>query len=261
MNLFDLKDKIIVVTGGNGQLGRQYVGTIVEHGGTVCVLDRSFDLLKTDKNIHTFECDITDKTALEKCCEKILKEFGRIDGLVNNAALDSPPDAPASETGPFEDYPESSWNKVMDVNVKGTFLCSQVFGKVMADQAEGSIINISSIYGVVSPDQGLYEYRRQRGEEFYKPVAYSASKSAIINLTKYMATYWGKKGVRVNCLVLAGVFNNQDDQFLNNYCSRIPMGRMAEEDEYNGSIVYLLSKASRYMTGATMTVDGGWTAI
>ncbi len=148
----------------------------------------------------------------------------------------------------------------MEVNVKGTFLMCQAFGAAMAEAGRGSIINIGSIYGVVSPDQSIYQYRRDRGEEFYKPVAYSTSKSALMNLTRYLAVYWAKKGVRVNTLVLAGVFNHQDKEFLENYTRRMPMGRMANADEYNASVVYLLSDASLYMTGAALTLDGGWTA-
>lgn len=131
----------------------------------------------------------------------------------------------------------------------------------MARGNGGSIINVSSIYGMVSPDQGIYEFRRQRGEVFYKPVAYSASKSGLYNLTRYLGAYWAKKNVRVNTLTLAGVFNNQDPEFLKGYCGRIPIGRMANPDEYNGAVLFLASNASRYMTGSNLVVDGGWTAI
>jgi NAD(P)-dependent dehydrogenase (short-subunit alcohol dehydrogenase family) len=131
----------------------------------------------------------------------------------------------------------------------------------MAKNKKGSIINISSIYGIVSPDQSLYEYKRKEGVEFYKPVSYSVSKSALINLTKYLAVYWAKNNVRVNTLIIAGVFNNQDKEFLNLYNNRIPIGRMANYDEYNGALVFLASNASKYMTGSELKIDGGWTAI
>jgi NAD(P)-dependent dehydrogenase (short-subunit alcohol dehydrogenase family) len=131
----------------------------------------------------------------------------------------------------------------------------------MAKANKGSIINIASIYGLVSPDQNLYEYRRLRGEEFYKPAAYSASKSAILNFSRYLAVYWAKKNVRVNSLTIAGVYNNQDDEFLQSYCNRIPVGRMANVNEYNGSIIFLSSDASLYMTGHNLVIDGGWTSI
>ncbi len=145
--------------------------------------------------------------------------------------------------------------------MKGVFLVCKILGSQMAKENKGSIINISSIYGVVSPDQSLYEYRRKRGEIFYKPIAYSASKSALLNLSRYLAVYWAKKNVRVNTLVIAGVYNSQEEDFLNAYCSRMPVGRMANPDEYNGALLFLASESSRYMTGSQLTMDGGWTAI
>lgn len=188
------------------------------------------------------------------------KKLGVPHGLVNAAALDSPPGAPVEDNGPFETYPEASWDRVMAVNVKGTMLCCQAIGGAMAKAGRGSIVNVSSIYGVVSPDQRLYEYRRGAGDEFFKPVAYSASKSALLNLTRYLATYWAGSNVRVNTVTFGGVFNGQDELFLQAYCARVPLGRMARGDEYNGAIVFLLSDASSYMTGSNLVIDGGWTA-
>jgi NAD(P)-dependent dehydrogenase (short-subunit alcohol dehydrogenase family) len=148
----------------------------------------------------------------------------------------------------------------MAVNVKGIVLCCQVIGGQMAIEGRGSIINICSIYGIVSPDQRIYEYRRKTGLPFYKPVAYSVSKSALLNLSRYLATYWAEKNIRVNTLTFAGVFNNQDKEFLKGYCTHVPLGRMAREDEYNGAVQFLLSDASSYMTGSNLVIDGGWTA-
>jgi NAD(P)-dependent dehydrogenase (short-subunit alcohol dehydrogenase family) len=139
-------------------------------------------------------------------------------------------------------------------------LTCQVFGGAMAKAKSGSIVNISSIYGVLSPDQSLYEYRREQGEDFYKPPAYSASKSAILNLTRYLATYWAKQNVRVNTLTLAGVFNHQDERFLEKYEAKVPLGRMAREDEYNSAIVFLMSPQNTYLTGSNLIVDGGFTS-
>lgn len=267
--LFSLKGKTAIVTGGIGQLGKQFSKALIESGACVIILDLfnpEDDRVKKaiselgSKNVFFVQSSITKKEELVRALEEIRKKWGIPHILVNNAAIDSPPSAPPGENGPFEDYPETSWDKIMDVNVKGTMLTCQVFGGAMAIEGRGSIVNISSIYGLVSPNQDIYEYRRQRGETFYKPVAYSASKSAILNLTRYLATYWAKKGVRVNTLTLAGVYNNQDDSFVKEYCKRIPIGRMAQLDEYNGTIVYLSSDASKYMTGGNLIIDGGWTA-
>ena len=271
--LFDLDGRVVVVTGGLGQLGRQFSLALLAHGARVAVLDRGPDLeldaelvrkrfgdQAEDPNLLFVGADVTDRASLEAARRHISERWAEPSGLVNNAALDSPPDSPAEETGPFETYPESSWDKVMEVNAKGPFLCCQVFGGAMAEAGGGSIVNVASIYGLVSPDQNLYEYRRQRGETFFKPVAYSASKSSLYNLTRYLATYWGPKGVRVNTVTFAGVFNNQDAAFLERYCAKVPLGRMADEGDYNGTIIFLMSKASGYMTGANLTIDGGFTA-
>lgn len=260
--LFSVRDRVVVVTGGLGRLGRQFTRALIDQGARVAVLDRQSEKEPTESspNRLVVEADITDKTSLERALATVVNRWGPPDGLVNNAALDSPPDAPAEENGPFETYPESSWDKVMEVNVKGTFLACQVFGAAMAAAGRGSIVNISSIYGLVSPDQRIYEYRQAKGPPFFKPVAYSASKSALMNMTRYLATYWAGRGVRVNTMTLAGVFAGQDEQFLRGYTAKVPLGRMAEESEYNGAVVFLLSDASRYMTGSNLVIDGGFTA-
>ncbi len=266
-NLFDVSQEIVVITGVSGQLGAEYAKAFLSRGAKVVGLDigpsaRS-EALATNHAAHYqfLSADVTNKSSLQSALTRAETKFGIPTVLVNNAALDSPPSAPPEENGPFEDYPESSWDKVVDVNLKGVYLCCQIFGTAMAKASKGSIINVASIYGVVSPDQNLYEYRRQRGEVFFKPVAYSASKSGILNLTRYLAVYWAKQNVRVNSLTIAGVFNNQEQAFLDVYCGRIPVGRMANPDEYNGSVLFLASEASRYMTGHNLVVDGGWTAI
>lgn len=265
--LFDVSNEVVLVTGVSGQLGRQYAEAFLSRGARVVGLDvhpnvASNQLLDGYPETFMFACaDVTKKSSLEQALGNVQNRFGVPTVLVNNAAIDSPPSSPPEENGPFEDYPEASWDKVIDVNLKGVYLCCQVVGAAMAIAGRGSIVNVASIYGVVSPDQSLYEYRRERGEVFYKPVAYSASKSGILNLTRYLAVYWGKKNVRVNSLTIAGVFNNQDPEFLEAYCGRIPIGRMANVDEYNGSLLFLASSASQYMTGGNLVVDGGWTAI
>ena len=269
-SFFNIKDRIIIITGGLGQLGRQFSLSLLDCGAKVAV----FDLQVNDKNVAErfgkrsgdenllFEAvDVTQRKSIESGLLKVNKRWGIPYALINNAAMDSPPNAPLEENGPFETYPEKSWDKVMNVNTKGVFLCCQAIGEQMAKAGRGSIINICSIYGLVSPDQRIYKYRNKDGKQFFKPVAYSVSKSAILNLTRYLATYWAASNVRVNTLTLGGVFNNQDNTFLEEYCLRVPIGRMAKEDEYNGAIIFLISDASSYMTGSNLVIDGGWTAL
>jgi NAD(P)-dependent dehydrogenase (short-subunit alcohol dehydrogenase family) len=250
-DLFSLTDRVAVVTGGAGRLGREIVRGLEEQGARVAVFD---------VEAERFAVDVTDRGVVERAVDEVTREFGTPQVLVNAAALDSPPDAPPEEVGPVESYPEQSFDEVMDVNVKGTFLCCQVIGARMAEEGRGSIVNVSSIYGMLSPVQELYDFRRRRGETFFKPVAYSVSKSALYNLTRYLATYWAKQGVRVNTLTLAGVWDDQPQEFVEAYTARMPLGRMADVKEVVGPVIFLASDASSYMTGANMVVDGGWSA-
>src|SRR4051794_33082793 len=214
----DLAGRVVVVTGGLGRLGSSFARALIAGGARVAVIDAKVDPERRstlfagigDDRLRIFEGDVASRPALQNVRADIESAWGPVFGLVNNAAIDAPPDAPASENGPFEDYPEASFDRMMDVNVKGVVLCCQVFGSGMAAAGAGSIVNIGSIYGILSPDQALYQYRRDRGETFFKPVAYSVSKSALMNLTRYLAVYWGRAGVRVNTLVFAGVFADQD---------------------------------------------------
>lgn len=267
-NYFNLDSKLAVVTGGLGQLGQQFSVSLTNYGAKVVVLDvadkakksiSEFDEAIQTEKIKIIKGDILDRKFLESTLKEVSATWGVPNILVNNAAIDSPPNAPASENAAFEDYPESSLDKVIQVNLKGPVLCSQVFGGAMAKNSGGSIINIGSIYGMLSPNQDIYEYKRTEGD-WFKPVGYAITKAGIINLTRYMATYWAKKGVRVNCLSPAGIFNNQDEEFLKGYQMRMPMGRMAREDEMNSALIFLASDGSSYMTGANLVVDGGWTA-
>jgi NAD(P)-dependent dehydrogenase (short-subunit alcohol dehydrogenase family) len=278
VSLFDLDGRVVVVTGALGQLGRQFCDALVAHGARVAGVDLA-DPSAAAKIVHgkgdgaqlraggsdrfTYTmADVIDRGSLEAARQAVEEHFGApIFGLVNNAALDSPPDADPRENGPFETYPIENWDKVFAVNARGPFLCSQVFGASMVKAGQGSIVNVGSIYGIVSPDQRLYQYRRDAGEAFFKPVAYSASKSALYNLTRYLAGYWGEKNVRVNIVTFAGVFNNQDKRFLDAYLPKVPLGRMANASDYNGTIVYLMSDASAYMTGSNMVIDGGFSAL
>ncbi len=256
--LFDLSGRVAVVTGGTGQLGAVYATGLAERGMRVASLDIASGT--TPEGVRAYDCDVTDREAIDRVLQEIEAEWGPPHVLVNNAGLDSPPDAPAEEVGPFETYPEASFDAVLDVNVKGAFLCCQVIGGAMARAGRGSIVNVSSIYGILSPVQDLYAFRREHGETFVKPVAYSVSKSAVLNLTRYLATYWASAGVRVNTLTLAGVSNEQPRAFVEAYSARVPMGRMLEAGEVLGALVFLASDASSYVTGSNVVVDGGWSA-
>ncbi len=264
--LLSVKDKIIVITGGLGQLGQQFSRALINQGAKVVILDIRNKIpsvkssLEGKSNLLILRADITKADSLRRALKRINKTFGIPYGLINNASLDSPPNTSSEANGPFESYCEEVWDKVMEVNLKGALLSSQIIGAQMAQARRGSIINISSVYGMVSPDQRIYEYLRSKGKMFFKPVAYSVSKAGLLNFTRYLATYWAPKGVRVNTLTLGGVFNKQDKRFIRAYCDRVPLRRMARDDEYSSAVIFLLSDASSYMTGSNMVIDGGWTA-
>jgi NAD(P)-dependent dehydrogenase (short-subunit alcohol dehydrogenase family) len=273
-DLFSVDGRVVVVTGGLGLLGREFCRALVARGARVAVFDLPAapervaelfgDLPLGDQplgeRLRVLPVDITRRETIAAGLAEVEAAWGPPHGLVNSAAIDSPPNAPPEENGPFESYPEASWEKVMRANVTGTFLCCQVVGGALARAGRGSIVNISSHYGLISPDQRLYEYRRAEGADYYKPIAYSTSKSALLNLTRYLATYWAPRGVRVNTLTFGGVFNNHPDEFVRGYAARTPLGRMARQGEYTGGVIFLLSDASSYMTGANLVMDGGWTA-
>jgi NAD(P)-dependent dehydrogenase (short-subunit alcohol dehydrogenase family) len=266
--LFDLQDRVIAVTGGFGRLGQSFSRCLLDRGALVAILEPEVGTREISKSLRggqgdrllIADCDVTSRQSLEAALALIEDRWGCPHGLINNAAIDSPPNASAEDNGPFETYPRRSLDRILNVNVVGVVQACQVIGGRMAEFGRGSIVNVSSIYGIVSPDQKLYEYRRENGAAFYKPVAYSVSKSALLNLTRYLATYWGPKAVRVNTVTFGGVFDDQDPRFRAEYEARVPLGRMASVDDYNGTVVYLLSDASRYMTGSNVVIDGGWTA-
>lgn len=267
-DLFALTGKIVVVTGGFGQLGKEFSKCLLERGAKVAIWGRKTiteDSLKAAfgeyyQNVISCQVDISKKASVEQAFLDTSKVWGVPHVLINNAGIDTQPSAPPEVSGPFESFPENVWRDVIDVNLTGVFFCCQIVGGAMAKKGRGSIINVGSIYGMLSPIQDIYAYKEQKtGRSFTKPIAYSASKSGIYNLTRYLATYWGKKGVRVNTLSPSGVFReDQDKEFVDNYCARMPIGRMARPSEYNGAIIFLSSEASVYMTGANLVVDGGW---
>lgn len=264
--LFSLQDKIAIVTGATGLLGKQHCYALAEAGAIVIACDLDGNSSKklaeriSNKAIGK-SLDITDASSIKKLRKEILKEFGTIDILVNNAAINDKFESPSAafELSKFENYPIQLWQKSIDVNVTGTFLCCQILGSEMASQKKGSIINVASTYGVVAPDQSLYT-DRMGNQIFYKTIAYPVSKAAVISITKYLAAYWGKDNVRVNSLSPGGVENKQDTFFIENYSKKTPLGRMAKSTDYQGALIFLASDASSYMTGANLLVDGGFTA-
>ena len=264
--LFDLAERVAVVTGGFGQLGVELSLGLAERGMRVAIVDRRSDVpTRLEESIgggsiRALEADVADRGSVEAALAALEADWGAPHLLVNAAAIDAPPDAPAAEVGPFEDVPVEALERVVHVNVTGVVVCCQVIGGAMARAGRGSIVNVGSVYGMLSPDQSLYDFRRETGETFVKPVAYSVSKSALTNLTRYLATYWAKAGVRVNTLTPHGIANGQPEAFVEAFARRSPMGRLMEVGEAVGAVVFLASDASSYMTGANLVVDGGWSA-
>ena len=259
--IFDLTDKVVVITGASGMLGAQYAYGLSECGANVILADIDISKSKTIekkiiKNFSTkpmsIKLDLTNKESILSMTSSILKKYSKIDILINNAAYQGNPKIRSSG---FENLELETWNQAIDVNLTGVFLCCQSIGKQMIKQKSGNIINIASTYGLVGPDQRIYGKSGQNSAIFY-----AATKSAILNLTRYLATYWEGKGIRVNTFSPGGVENKQDPDFIKKYSKKTPLGRMAKKDEYVGSIIFLASDASSYMTGSNLIVDGGWTA-
>ncbi len=266
MELFSLKDKVALVTGGIGLLGKEHCRALSNAGANVIIADLDDDACaEFAKSLPTdsigVKLDVTNKSSLNRIREVITNWFGKIDVLVNNAAINDMFEDPKTnlENSKFENYPLEAWQKAIDVNLTGVFLCSQVIGSLMVERGSGSIINIASTYGMVAPNQTLYK-DKTGAQKFYKPPAYSVSKGAVISFSKYLAAYWGMKGVRVNTLSPGGVENGQDEFFKMKYSQSTPLGRMAKPNDYMGALIFLASDASQYMTGANLVVDGGWTS-
>jgi NAD(P)-dependent dehydrogenase (short-subunit alcohol dehydrogenase family) len=271
--LFALDGEVAIVTGGLGRLGSQYTATLAGAGASVAVLDRAADLspvqplIDANLPVSVHQVDLTDRARVMAVTNDVAARFGTPTILVNNAGLGSPPDAPAAENGAFETYPETSWDAMLDSHLKTALFASQAFIAAFRRAAggrppAGAIINVSSTYGVVSPDQSLYAYRRTASDDYYKPVGYSVAKSGVLNFTRWLAEYCAPLGIRVNTLVPGGVEeSSHPEAFVSEYVKRTPLRRMAKADDYNGAVLFLAApRASGYMTGATLVVDGGWTA-
>jgi 2-deoxy-D-gluconate 3-dehydrogenase len=268
---FDLAGRAAVVTGGVGLLGAEFCRTLAEAGARVAVVDLNVSASKTTADSLTksgykalaIPTDITQPDSVNEMVEKVLSEFGRLDILVNSAALDPKFDPDAVKKGitpgAFEDYPLDQWNAAMNVNLTGMFLVTQACVKPMIAQGKkGSIINMCSTYGLNGPDQRIYVKDGQRVA--FKPIHYTVTKAGVMGFTKYLAAYYAGTEIRVNALTPGGVYNNHDDYFVKNYSAKTILGRMANKDEMNGALLFLASDASSYMTGNNVVVDGGWTA-
>lgn len=272
-NSFDLKRKVFVITGGAGLLGQKHAEAVTEGNGIPVLLDISREGLDdavshmkmkygAETEISGFAADITSREDIGCARDSIIKKYGHIDGLINNAANNPKVEGGAANMKAiqFENFPLEMWMEDIAVGLTGAFLCAQVFVQAMAEQGSGVILNLSSDLGVIAPDQRIYRKKGLPDEEQpVKPVTYSVIKHGLIGLTKYLATYYAEKGIRANALCPGGVYNGQNEEFLDKLTPLIPMGRMASADEYKGTVLYLRSDASSYMTGSTVIVDGGRT--
>ncbi len=266
--LFNLAGRTAVVTGAIGVLGRNFCSGLAETGANVALLDIHEDGVrelavelskKYGVKAQGFVCNVADPEAVRRTIGSVVTFFGSIDILHNNAAGKS--DDLDAFFAPFEDYDFKQWRQIMAVNLDGMFLVAQAVGKQMVAQGGGgSIIQTSSIYGLLSPDQRIYEGSQYLGRQINTPGVYAASKAGIIGLTRYLATYWADKGIRVNAIAPGGAQSGQNDEFMRRYSARIPMGRMAQPHEIVGALLYLASDASSYVTGQVIAVDGGLTA-
>lgn len=267
-NLFDLSGKSAIVTGGLGILGRHFCAGLADFGAEVAVIDldeaAAAGFAKEIAETYGVRsvgigCDVSIEASVAAMVDRVVAAFGKIDVLHNNAATKS--SDTAAFFAPFEDYDLKAWREVMAVNLDGMFLVASHAGKQMLLQGRGgSVIQTASIYGLVAPDQRIYEGSEYMGRAINTPAVYSASKAGVIGLTRYLAAYWAGKGIRVNSITPGGAESGQNATFKANYSARVPMGRMAQPHEMVGALVYLASDASSYVTGQNMTVDGGLSA-
>lgn len=265
--LFRLDGQTAVVTGACGKLGPVWAEALLHAGARVAALELAGALeseayravaLHAGDRLSRFDCDVTSRVSIERAVESLVREMGEPGVLVNNAGVDQPPDSGGNRSR-IEDWPADQFRRMVEVNLLGTFQVTQVIGGGMAARGAGSVVNIGSLYASVSPDQRFYDHLSGT-LPFLKSPAYGASKAAVVNMTAYFATLWGKLGVRVNTLSPGGVMAGQDEQFTDKYCARVPLGRMAHSDDLRGPLVFLASSASSYVSGHELRVDGGFTA-
>ncbi|CAI8998327.1 SDR family oxidoreductase [Brevibacillus sp. IT-7CA2] len=264
-NLFDLQGKTAVVTGGLGILGKRICQGLAEFGANVVVVDLNENdaIAFADEltDVHGVkclgvQCDVSSTESVKEMVEKTVKAFGEIHILHNNAASKSS-DLDAF-FAPFEEYSLDQWREIMAVNIDGMFLVAQSIGKQMVLQGKGgSIIQTASIYGIVAPDNRIYEGSHYLGKQINTPAVYSASKASVVGLTKYLSSYWASHGIRVNTLIPGGIQSGQNETFITKYSNRVPLGRMGRPEEIVGAVVYLASDASSYVTGQQFVIDGG----
>lgn len=272
LELFQIPGRVCVITGGAGLMADSHARAVLSGGGVAVLLDIESVKLNEEKErleaafenpkVELYTVDITDKGQIEQVRDDLLGKYGRIDVLINNAANN--PKVEGDATGlnhaMFEYFPIRIWEHDIAVGLTGAMLCSQVFGSCMVRQGKGVILNISSDLGIIAPDQRIYKKAGvPEGEQTVKPVTYSVIKHGLIGLTKYIATYWAEHGVRCNAICPAGIENGQNEEFIQKLTALVPMGRMAKKDEYQGTVLYLISDASEYMTGSTVIIDGGRT--
>ena len=267
--MMKITSKKVVITGGAGLLGLKHAEAIAEAGGIPIILDinkpKIDEAVKVLKDKYDVDCmgvycDITKVEELQNCKMEILSRYNSIDILINNAALDPKvsKDQSKQSLNRLENFDIDQWNLELSVGLTGAFLCTQVFGSEMVKNRSGVIINVSSDLGIIAPDQRLYEQKdRGHSQQPVKPITYSVIKHGLVGLTKYIASYWAKDGIRANTLCPAGVYTNQPQTFVNKISELIPMGRMANKDEYKAAIVFLASDASSYMNGQLLIIDGG----
>lgn len=266
--MFTLAGEVAVVTGALGKLGPIWAAALIEAGATVAALDlpeaapsAAFGHLAdgtSRETLRRFECDVTRRESIQAACAEVVATLGPPTVLVNNAGVDQPPDRGGNRAR-IGDLPIEQARQLVEVNLLGTLQVTQVFGSLMAERGRGAIVNIGSLYASVSPDQRLYDHL-PGDQPFLKSPAYGASKAGVVNLTRYFATLWGGRGVRVNALSPGGVSGGQDDDFTRKYNARVPLGRLAGPADLKGPLLFLASAASSYVTGIELRVDGGFTA-